>query len=114
MANNNGISPVVFTANTNLSPAVAVGRETIMGFFFPTDFEGATVTFLGATRENGPWRVVRDYATGNAVTVYTGTTAGGIVPVPANLLAAVQFFKIQSASLILQERTVEVISRSID
>jgi hypothetical protein len=102
-----------------LSNAINIGGETIVGFKFPVGFEGASITLHASVDFNGAapesYTVVRDYtnASGNPVAIYTGTAAGGYVPVPPTLLASVQNFKILTPTITTAARDIKILTRRI-
>jgi len=101
--------PVKFSAGSNISQAANISGETIVGFDIPVGFEGATCTLLAARTPDGVFRPVKDSTTGNAVTIYTA--ADTIQVVNPALLAGLQCFKLHSASAVVLDRTIHVITR---
>lgn len=108
--------PVVLMDGSNETPEVNLKGNTLMGFIFPSGFEGSTVTLKARLKRDfstggytGPY-VVTDPTTGNAITIYTGG-GGTLVPITPSDLTALQYFTIVSDSAATENREIIVIAR---
>lgn len=102
--------PVKLDSGSTVSAAVNIGRETLVGFHFPTGFESATVTFKAALEQTGEYFPVYDPSIADTlVAVYS--KAGSIVPVPLPELAVLQNFEIVASNAATEDRTIYVITR---
>lgn len=106
------IFEVVIPSGETVSNAASLHGYTILGFDFPTGYEGATTSFLSATKPTDTYKPVRSYSvTATAVSVFSA--ADTHVPVPASLLPSCQNIKLVSATVTAANRTVKIIARPV-
>lgn len=105
--------PVKITSGSDESDRVNIGRETIIGFVFPPNFEGSTIRFKAATEESttAAYYPVVDAVNGTNITV--AATQNVHVPIHPSDLASLQYIKVISDTAVTADRIITIITRPI-
>lgn len=109
MSNEYNYHPINFIKGSDTSGEVNVGHNNIVGFDFPTGFDGTSVTFSAARTLNGEYKSAISPTSGAAITVAAGSNV--FVPVLPADFTAFQQFKMVSNNPVTEDRTAYAITR---
>ncbi len=101
---------VTILSGQNVSSAIDLVRNTIVGVRIPTGFDGGAITIEESNTIAGTYSKINPLGQGAFYTVTAGETLG----IPANNAACASFARISCASNVSANRTLTVITRTVE